>query len=118
MPPERVAGLTEDWRTKHPMFGALFARQLLHCNPFPPPKAEKIDQLKSAPPIVVLSTANDVSTPASGTEHTAQRLPGSVLIGWQGSRRGALGLSACATTAVRDYLIEAKVPSNGTVCPP
>ncbi|HEX8864845.1 MAG TPA: alpha/beta hydrolase, partial [Lentzea sp.] len=56
--------------------------------------------------------------PAPGTEHTAQRLPGSVLIGWQGSGHGALTLSGCATTAVRDYLIDAKVPSNGTVCPP
>ncbi len=118
IPPDRVKALTADWQSKHPMFGALLARQLLHCNPFPPPKAEKLDQLKSAPPIVVLSTANDVATPASGTEHTAQRLPGSVLIGWQGSGHGALTLSGCATTAVRDYLIDAKVPSNGTVCPP
>ncbi|MET9231839.1 alpha/beta hydrolase [Lentzea sp. NPDC003310] len=118
IPPDRVKALATDWQSKHPMFGALFARMLLHCNPFPPPKAEKVDALKSAPPIVVLSTANDASTPAPGTEHTAQRLPGSSLIGWQGSGHGALGLSGCATTAVRDYLVDAKVPSNGTVCPP
>jgi pimeloyl-ACP methyl ester carboxylesterase len=118
IPPDRVKALTADWQSKQPLFGALFARQLLHCNPFPPPKAEKVDALKSAPPIVVLSTANDLSTPASGTEHAAQRLPGSALIGWQGSGHGALGLSGCATTAARDYLIDAKVPSNGTVCPP
>ena len=118
IPPDRVKALTADWQSKHAMFGALFARQLLHCNPFVPPKAEKVEPLKSAPPIVVLSTANDVSTPAPGTEHAAQRLPGSSLIGWQGSGHGALGLSGCATTAVRDYLVDAKVPSNGTVCPP
>ncbi|WP_245777953.1 alpha/beta fold hydrolase [Lentzea xinjiangensis] len=118
IPPDRVKALSADWRGKYAMFGALFARRLLHCNPFPPPKDEKLDALKSAPPIVVLSTANDPSTPAPGTEHTAQRLPGSALIGWQGSGHGALGLSGCATTAVRDYLIDAKVPSNGTVCPP
>jgi pimeloyl-ACP methyl ester carboxylesterase len=117
-PPDRVKALTADWQGKYAMFGALFARKLLQCTPFPAPKAEKLDPLKSAPPIVVLSTANDVSTPASGTEHTAQRLPGSVLIGWQGSGHGALTKSGCATTAVRDYLIDAKVPSNGTVCPP
>ncbi|MFD9704244.1 alpha/beta hydrolase [Lentzea sp. NPDC059081] len=118
IPPDRVKALSTDWQTKYPMFGALYARQLLHCNPFPPPKAEKVDPLKSAPPIVVLSTANDPLTPAPGSEHAAQRLPGSALIGWQGSGHGALGLSGCATTAVRDYLIDAKVPSNGTVCPP
>ncbi|MFI6099109.1 alpha/beta hydrolase [Lentzea sp. NPDC051213] len=118
IPPDRVKALTADWQGKHAMFGAVFARQLLHCNPFPPPKAEKLDPLKSAPPIVVLSTANDVATPSSGTERAAQRLPGSALIGWQGSGHGALTLSSCATTAVREYLIDAKVPSNGTVCPP
>ncbi|MCG8923144.1 alpha/beta hydrolase [Lentzea sp. CC55] len=118
IPPDRVKALAADWQGKHALFGAVFARQLLHCNPFPPPKAEKVDALKSAPPIVVLSTANDVSTPAPGTEHAAQRLPGAVLIGWQGSGHGALTLSGCATTAVKDYLIDAKVPSNGTVCPP
>ncbi|MEV6241972.1 alpha/beta hydrolase [Lentzea sp. NPDC051838] len=118
IPPDRVKALAADWQTKYKLFGTLYARQLLHCNPFPPPKAEKLDALKSAPPIVVLSTANDVSTPAPGTEHTAQRLPGSALIGWQGSGHGALTLSSCATTAVRDYLVDAKVPSNGTVCPP
>lgn len=118
IPPDRVKALAADWQSKHALFGAVFARRLLHCNPFPPPKAEKVDALKSAPPIVVLSTANDLSTPASGTEHAAQRLPASALIGWQGSGHGALGLSGCATTAVRDYLIDAKVPSNGTVCPP
>ncbi len=118
IPPDRVKALAVDWQSKHKMFGAVFARQLLHCNPFVPPKAEKVEPLKSAPPIVLLSTANDVLTPVSGTEHAAQRLPGSALIGWQGSGHGALTHSGCATTAVRDYLIDAKVPSNGTVCPP
>lgn len=38
IPPDRVKALTADWQSKHAMFGALFARQLLHCNPFPPPR--------------------------------------------------------------------------------
>ncbi|MEU7481247.1 alpha/beta hydrolase [Lentzea sp. NPDC042327] len=118
IPPDRVKALATDWQGKHPLFGTLFARQLLHCSPFPVPSLAKVDPLKSAPPIVLLSTADDPATPASGTEHAAQRLPGSVLIGWQGSGHGALGVSGCATTAVRDYLVEAKVPTNGTVCPP
>lgn len=118
IPPDRVKALATDWQGKHAMFGTLFARQLLHCSPFPVPTTNKLDPLKSAPPIVLLSTADDPATPASGTEHAAQRLPGSVLIGWQGSGHGALGLSGCATTAARDYLVEAKVPTNGTVCPP
>ncbi len=118
IPPDRVKALATDWQSKHAMFGSLFARQLLHCSPFPVPAATKVDPLKSAPPIVLLSTADDPATPASGTERAAQRLPGAALIGWQGSGHGALSLSGCATTAARDYLIDAKVPTNGTVCPP
>ena len=118
IPPDRVKALATDWQSKHAMFGSLFARQLLHCSPFPVPTATKVDPLKSAPPIVLLSTADDPATPASGTERAAQRLPGASLIGWQGSGHGALSLSGCATTAARDYLIDAKVPTNGTVCPP
>ncbi|WP_235921841.1 alpha/beta hydrolase [Lentzea tibetensis] len=118
IPPDRVAGLSKDWQDKHKMFGALFARMLLRCGPFPVPQLQRQDPLKSAPPILVLSTADDPVTPAPGTERAAQRLPGGVLLGWQGSGHGALAQSPCATNAARDYLIDAKVPTNGTVCPP
>ncbi|GLZ32357.1 peptidase [Lentzea sp. NBRC 105346] len=118
IPPDRVAGLTKDWQDKHKIFGAYFARTLLRCGPFPVPQLQKQEALKSSPPVLVLSTSNDPVTPAPGTERAAQRLPGGVLLGWQGSGHGALGQSPCATTAARDYLIDAKVPANGTVCPP
>lgn len=118
IPPDRVAALAKDWQGKHKLFGTLFARNLLLCGPFPVPQLPKQDPLKSAPPILVLSTADDPVTPEPGTQRAAQRLPGGVLLGWQGSGHGALALSTCATAAARDYLIDAKVPTNGTVCPP
>ncbi|WP_309115819.1 alpha/beta hydrolase [Saccharothrix sp.] len=118
IPPERVKVMTEDWRSKHPLFGSWFARRMLQCGPFPVPQAVKVPKLSSAPPILVISTANDPVTPQGGTERAAQALPAGVLVGWQGSGHGALGQSACATTVAHDFLANAKVPSGGTVCPP
>ncbi|WP_367130505.1 alpha/beta fold hydrolase [Saccharothrix sp. HUAS TT1] len=118
IPPERVVGLTEDWRTKHPLFGAHFARGLLACGPFPVPQAVKAPKLTSAPPVLVLTTAADPVTPREGGERAAQELPAGVVVGWQGGGHGALGQSACATKAAEEFLVNAKVPTSGTVCPP
>ncbi len=118
IPPERVAGLTGDWRGKHPLFGAWFARRLLVCGPFPVPAAVKAPRLTSSPPILVLSTATDPVTPQGGTQRAAQALPAGVVVGWQGSGHGALGRSACATQAAQEFLVDGKQPTGGTVCPP
>ena len=118
VPPERVAGVTKDWREKHPLFGALFGHQLLLCGSFPVPPAPKVPPLVGAPSILVLSTANDPVTPQSGSERAAQQLPAGVLVGWQGAGHGALVNSQCATEAAQQFLVDAKVPTSGTVCPP
>jgi hypothetical protein len=118
IPPERVTGLTKDWREKHPLFGAMFAHRLLLCASFPVPTTVKPPSLPGAPPMLVLSTATDPITPQQGTERAAGQLPAGVVVGWQGGGHGALGLSQCATAAAKDFLINAKVPANGTVCPP
>ncbi|MEU4741976.1 alpha/beta fold hydrolase [Actinosynnema sp. NPDC023658] len=118
IPPERVAGMTEDWRTKHPLFGAYLARKLLACGPFPVPQAVKPPNLTGAPPMLVLTTAADPITPREGSERAAQALPAGVVVGWEGGGHGALGQSACATKAAEEFLVNAKVPAGGTVCPP
>ncbi|WP_238598234.1 alpha/beta hydrolase [Saccharothrix sp. ALI-22-I] len=118
IPPERVAGYTTDWRAKHPLFGAYFARKLLACGPFPVPQPAKVPRLVGAPPILVLTTAADPVTPQAGSERAAQALPAGIVIGWQGAGHGALGQSACATAAAEEFLVNAKVPTSGIVCPP
>ncbi|HEV7908090.1 MAG TPA: alpha/beta fold hydrolase [Pseudonocardiaceae bacterium] len=118
IPPERVAGLAEDWKGKHPFFGAMFARNLLLCGPWPVPQQTKVGPVKSAPPVLVLSTAADPVTPQPGTERAAQQLPAGVVVGWQGAGHGALPQSSCATAAAQKFLIQGETPSGGTVCPP
>ncbi|MEU5696403.1 alpha/beta fold hydrolase [Actinosynnema sp. NPDC020468] len=118
IPPERVATITQDWRGKHPLFGAYFARQLLSCGPFPVPQPAKVPQLTSAPPIVVVTTSGDPVTPQSGSERAAQALPAGIAIGWQGAGHSAIPVSACATAAATEFLVNGTTPTSGTVCPP
>lgn len=118
IPPDRVTVLTADWREKHPLFGALYAHRLLLCASFPVPSPLKVPALVGAPPMLVLSTATDPITPQQGTERAAGALPAGVVVGWQGGGHGALGQSQCATAAATQFLLNAKVPASGTVCPP
>jgi pimeloyl-ACP methyl ester carboxylesterase len=118
IPPERVAGVTKDWREKHPLFGALFGHRLLLCGSFPVPQSPTVPPLAGAPSILVLTTASDPVTPQPGSERAAQQLPAGVVVGWQGAGHGALVNSQCATAAAQQFLVEAKVPTSGTVCPP
>lgn len=118
IPLELVKGLAADWRGKHPLFGAWFAHKLLTCGPFPVPQPAEVPKTTAAPPVLVLTTAADPVTPAEGAERAAQALPAGVVVGWQGSGHGALGRSACATAAAGEFLVNAKVPTSGTVCPP
>ncbi|MBB4967547.1 alpha/beta hydrolase [Saccharothrix violaceirubra] len=118
LPPERVAAMATDWQGKHPLFGAYFARQLLRCGPFPVPQNPKPAKIASAPPVLVVTTADDPVTPKSGSERAAQALPAGVRVDWSGGGHGAVGRSSCATSAVEQFLVSAKVPTSGMSCPP
>ena len=117
--PEQVTSAAKEWQQKYPLFGPLSAQRLAYCapwtipdHPLPTPTARR------APPILVLGTASDAVTPLDGTERAAQQLDSGVLLAWQGGGHGALGFSPCATQAATNFLTDAAVPRDGTVCPP
>jgi pimeloyl-ACP methyl ester carboxylesterase len=118
--PDRVARTVADWRGKYPFFGGLFADQLLWCSPWPVPQQTPPTTLgvPGAPPVLVLSTASDPVTPESGTQRTAQQLTAGISVAWQGGGHGALITSPCATAAAQHFLVDGRVPTDGTVCPP
>ncbi|MGH3881025.1 MAG: alpha/beta hydrolase [Actinophytocola sp.] len=117
--PERIEQLGEDWSERFPMFGPVALQRLALCSPWTVPNQPLPTPTASgAPPIVVVGTASDAVTPEEGTERAAQQLASGVLLSWQGGGHGALGYSACATDAALSFLTDAKVPRNGTVCPP
>ncbi|MDQ3887576.1 MAG: alpha/beta hydrolase [Actinomycetota bacterium] len=119
VPPERAEQLVEQWRGQHPLFGALFAQQLLLCSPWPVPTEPAGDgQARSTPPVLVIATNGDPRTPAEGTRRTADALSSAVLINWQGRAHGAVGTSPCVTEVVTRYLVDAQLPVQATLCPP
>ncbi|WP_439386600.1 alpha/beta fold hydrolase [Amycolatopsis lexingtonensis] len=109
-----VAGM----RAKYPQFGAVVAQQLAWCGPWPV-RTEPLPPAGApgAPPILVAATAADPATPGVGSTRAADQMPSAVTITWQGAGHGAVGASPCVTDAVRAFLVDGKIPANGTLCP-
>jgi pimeloyl-ACP methyl ester carboxylesterase len=105
-------------RTKYPQFGAVVAQQLAWCGPWPV-RTEPLPPAGAtgAPPILVTATAADPVTPQLGTTRAADQMPSAVTLTWQGAGHGALGASTCVTDAARAFLIDGKIPADGTLCP-
>ena len=108
-----------EWRDRFPLFGGLMAQKLVLCGPWPvasnPPEPPTA---RGAPPIMVVSTSGDPITPELGTQRAARQLTSAVTISWAGSGHGALTSSDCATSAATAFLLDGKVPIEGTTCPP
>ncbi len=94
------------------------AAQLAWCAPWPT-RAEPLPPAGApgVPPILVAVTAADPITPEAGTRRGAEQMPSAVTLGWQGAGHGAVGLSPCVTEAARAFLIDGKIPADGTLCP-
>ncbi|GGS50341.1 MULTISPECIES: alpha/beta fold hydrolase [Actinokineospora] len=116
---EQIEQTTRELHDRYPVFGALSAQWLALCGPWPV-SSKPVPQAtaKTAPPIVLLSTAADPVTPMEGTERALQRMATGVGVAWQGSGHGALAVSPCATEAATAFLRDGTVPRDGTVCPP
>lgn len=117
--PAQVSTTVKDLSGKYPLFGGAFADSLLWCAPWPViTQPLPRPTAAGAPTMLVISTANDLETPQSGTTQTAQELVSSVSVSWQGSGHGALGQSGCATAVAQRFLIDGQVPPSMTACPP
>jgi pimeloyl-ACP methyl ester carboxylesterase len=105
-------------RAKYPQFGAVVAQQLAWCGPWPV-RTEPLPAAggPGAPPILVAATAADPVTPQLGSTRAADQMPSAVTITWQGAGHGAVGGSPCVTDAARAFLVDGKIPADGTLCP-
>jgi pimeloyl-ACP methyl ester carboxylesterase len=70
-----------------------------------------------APPILLIGGTNDPATPYAWAQAVNQQLAGSVLLTRQGNGHTSYDASPCAHAAIDDYLINLKLPAQGTVCP-
>ena len=119
VPPDRVGQLGDDWKTRAPLFGALYAQRLLVCSPAPvPSRTVPPPRIPGTPPVLVLATDGDPLTPLAGTQRMADALAAGLLVTWQGNGHGALPRTPCITSAVQHFLVDGTLPRTGTVCPP
>ncbi|MFI6025206.1 alpha/beta hydrolase [Amycolatopsis magusensis] len=115
---DQIDAISRDLRGRHPVFGGFVTQQLAWCSPWPVP-TQALPPLSKpgVPPVLLVSTAGDPVTSEQGTARAAEQLPSGVRIGWQGAGHGAVGASTCVSEKVRDFLIDAKIPNDGTLCP-
>jgi pimeloyl-ACP methyl ester carboxylesterase len=118
LPADQIVQVSQALRQKYPLFGGLVAQQLAWCSPWPV-RTEALPPggAPGAPPILVASTETDPVTPGTGTARAADQMPSAVKIAWQGAGHGALGVSPCVTDAMRGFLLDGKIPNDGTLCP-
>jgi len=117
MSADRIATLTDQLRQRSPLFGGLAAQELLWCAPWPG-RTEPTASIGvgGTPPILVASSAADPVTPEIGTTRATEQMSSAVRVAWQGAGHGAL-TSPCVSESVRAFLVDGKVPSDGTLCP-
>jgi pimeloyl-ACP methyl ester carboxylesterase len=70
-----------------------------------------------APPIMVMNSRFDASTPHAGARRVADQLDGSVLVTYEGMGHGAAPRSDCTKDLLYRYLAERELPASDTRCP-
>lgn len=114
---EQVRRLQEEWRDKYPMFGPSLAVSLLGCAVWPAePDPYPTGPADGAPPILVVGTTGDPATPYESTSRLAKMLEVGVVLTNEGEGHTAYPGSRCVNDAVNAYLVDLKVPEDGTTC--
>lgn len=101
-----------------PIFGPGQAWALLGCTGWPSQAEEDQDvSAPEAPPIVVIGNTGDPATPYTWAPALARELGSGVLVTLEGEGHGAYGTgNRCIRNVVDTYLLQGKVPANGTRC--
>ncbi|WP_432095087.1 alpha/beta hydrolase [Streptomyces sp. bgisy100] len=119
--PDEVRAKLPEFRAASPVFGDNLAWGLLQCTGWPVTgKADGVDvSAPDAGPILVVGNTGDPATPYAGAKRMAEGLGKGVGIEVtnKGQGHGAYGNGSCVTKVINAYLLDGKVPRNGTVCP-
>jgi pimeloyl-ACP methyl ester carboxylesterase len=108
------------FRAASPVFGEFLAWSLLQCTGWPVTgPSETVDvRADGSAPILIVGNTGDPATPYEGAKKMADGLGEGVGVEltYRGEGHGAYGNSNCVTDAVNGYLLDGKVPADGTVC--
>jgi hypothetical protein len=102
------------------VFGEFLGWALMSCTDWPVPGMWSHPDVSApgAAPIVVIGNTGDPATPYEGAKAMKEALGKGVgvQITYRGQGHGAYGNSACVDRAVDAYLLNGRVPKDGTVC--
>jgi pimeloyl-ACP methyl ester carboxylesterase len=107
------------WKKEAPHFGSLLAFGDLACAYWPLPPTGRPAPLtaKGAPPILVIGTTRDPATPYAWATALARQLSSGVLLTYNGDGHTVYGEGSGCVNRIGDaYLINLKVPKDGTRC--
>jgi pimeloyl-ACP methyl ester carboxylesterase len=119
-PVEEARQLAARLRNASPLFGPYIAWSNRPCASWPvkPAGAPLTIRAEGAKPILVVGTTRDPATPYSWAEGLAEQLASGVLLSYDGDGHTAYAQGDdCVDQTVEAYLIEGKVPADGTRCP-
>ncbi|GAA3375248.1 alpha/beta fold hydrolase [Streptomyces sannanensis] len=109
------------FREASPIFGDYLGWALMTCTHWPVPGQWTTPDVSApgAPPIVVVGTTGDPATPYGGALKLAEELGKGVgrVVTYEGEGHAAYNSgNKCVKTAVDAYLLNGKVPAEGTTC--
>jgi pimeloyl-ACP methyl ester carboxylesterase len=101
-----------------PLFGPAFQYSNLGCSYWPVKPTGHAGPLTAdgAPPILLVGGTDDPATPYAWAQSVNRQLAGSVLLTRNGNGHTSYDASACAHSAIDQYLINLTLPAAGTVC--
>ncbi|MDN3294625.1 alpha/beta hydrolase [Streptomyces ficellus] len=119
---EQAKAKLPEFRKASPVFGDFLAWGLIGCSQWPVPGTSEHPDVSApgAAPIVVIGNTGDPATPYEGAKAMAAALGKGVgvEVTYRGQGHGAYNSGdACVRRAVDAYLLDGKVPAEGTVCP-
>lgn len=90
----------------------------LQCTQWPVAPAAEIGRITAtgAPPVVVVGTTGDPATPYEWAVAMSRQLDSAVLVTLAGEGHTAYGQSRCVRRLVQDYLVEGRLPADGSRC--
>ncbi|MEU4495096.1 alpha/beta hydrolase [Streptomyces sp. NPDC023998] len=118
---EQTKAKLPQFRAASPVFGDYLGWSLMGCTEWPVPGAWSTPDVSApgAPPIVVIGNTGDPATPYEGARAMVNALGKGVGVEltYKGQGHGAYDSgNKCVQQAVNAYLLDGKVPTNGTTC--
>jgi hypothetical protein len=115
--PDYYLNLADEFAKVAPTFGPVLAEGGLSCAYWEAPPTPTPDtETKDAPPVLLVGTTRDPATPYEWAVSVHEKMENSVLLTYRGLGHTAYTRNSCINDAVNAYLVELKLPAEGTTC--